>query len=79
MVQIKLPVMESWDMKKVGEKVVSHPFAEEKVSAQVVFSTAILAEGNIDVMGYIRAVALNGKHGGGDVGCRRSRQRWEGC
>lgn len=72
MVQIKLPVMESWDMEKIGEEVVSHPFAEEKVSAQVVFSTAILAESNIDVMGYIRVVTLNGKHGGGDVGCRRS-------
>ena len=79
MVEIKLPLLEFRDVEKIGEEVVSHPFAEEKVSAQVVFSTAILAEGNIDVMGYIRAVTLNGKHGGGDVGCRRSRQRWEGC
>lgn len=69
MVQIKLPVMESWDMKKVGEKVVSHPLAEEKVSAQIVFGMAILAEGNVDVVGYIRIVTLNGKYGGGDVGC----------
>ena len=35
----------------IGEQVSSHPGTEEKVSAYIVCGMAVLAEGDVDIMG----------------------------
>ena len=35
----------------IGEQVLSHPGTEEKVSTYIVCGTAVLAEGDVDIMG----------------------------
>ena len=57
----------------IGEQVMSHLRAEEKVSAYIVCGVAILAEGNIDVARYIGVKTLDCKHGGGNI---RHRLSW---
>ena len=57
----------------IGEQVPSHSQAEEKVSAYIVCSVAVFAEGNVDVVRYIGVKTLDRKHGSGDIRRRLSR------